>query len=364
LSVGKNTSGIAVSTPGRICLFGEHQDYLHLPVIPCAISLRLTIEGTPRRDSLVHLSLPDIGSEVSFQVGQHIDQSGKRDFFRSAMTVLAKHGLSFPGGFECTVHGEIPIRAGASSSSAMVVAWICFLASMSDQHITLSGEDCARYAYEAEVLEVGGAGGMMDQYASACGGVFFLTSYPQISLESLHPTLTSFVLGDSCQPKDTQGLLSSTKQRVVSLVNTLSRHDSNFSLQSATLDTAEELASHLRADEYRLLRGTLRNRDITYQALDLLRQPIMNERVFGELLNEHHAILRDVLCISTPKIEKMLTAALDAGAYGGKINGSGGGGCMFVYAPEHTERIAEAIEKAGGKSYIVNVDTGVRIESI
>jgi hypothetical protein len=22
-----------VSTPGRICLFGEHQDYLHLPVI-------------------------------------------------------------------------------------------------------------------------------------------------------------------------------------------------------------------------------------------------------------------------------------------------------------------------------------------
>jgi galactokinase len=147
-------------------------------------------------------------------------------------------------------------------------------------------------------------------------------------------------------------------------VNTLSRHDSNFSLQSATLDTAEELASHLRADEYRLLRGTLRNRDITYQALDLLRQPIMNERVFGELLNEHHAILRDVLCISTPKIEKMLTAALDAGAYGGKINGSGGGGCMFVYAPEHTERIAEAIEKAGGKAYIVNVDTGVRIESI
>ena len=28
-----------------MCLFGEHQDYLHLPVVPCAISLRVTIEG-------------------------------------------------------------------------------------------------------------------------------------------------------------------------------------------------------------------------------------------------------------------------------------------------------------------------------
>jgi galactokinase len=54
----------------------------------------------------------------------------------------------------------------------------------------------------------------------------------------------------------------------------------------------------------------------------------------------------------------MLDAALAAGALGGKINGSGGGGCMFVYAPTHTEAIAEAIEREGGKAYIVSVDVG------
>ena len=32
-----------ISTPGRICLFGEHQDYLGLPVIPMAISLSFGI---------------------------------------------------------------------------------------------------------------------------------------------------------------------------------------------------------------------------------------------------------------------------------------------------------------------------------
>jgi galactokinase len=54
----------------------------------------------------------------------------------------------------------------------------------------------------------------------------------------------------------------------------------------------------------------------------------------------------------------MLDAALQSGALGGKINGSGGGGCMFVYAPEKTEQAAEAIRKAGGKAMIIRCDKG------
>ena len=36
---------------------------------------------------------------------------------------------------------------------------------------------------------------------------------------------------------------------------------------------------------------------------------------------------------------------------------------MFVYAPEDPERVAEAIELAGGKAYIVTADEGVRNEA-
>ncbi len=83
--------------------------------------------------------------------------------------------------------------------------------------------------------------------------------------------------------------------------------------------------------------------------------------LMGTIFTEYHAVLRDVLKVSTPKIESMLDAALDAGALGGKINGSGGGGCMFAYAPNNTEAIAEAIENMGGKSYIVGGDRGTVI---
>jgi len=55
-----------VSTPGRICLFGEHQDYLGLPVIAAAISKRIQIKGDFRPDKTVHFSLPDVGTEESF----------------------------------------------------------------------------------------------------------------------------------------------------------------------------------------------------------------------------------------------------------------------------------------------------------
>ena len=58
----------------------------------------------------------------------------------------------------------------------------------------------------------------------------------------------------------------------------------------------------------------------------------------------------------------MLVAANRAGALGGKINGSGGGGCMFAYAPENPQKVAEAIEAAGGKAYIIKVDDGMRVE--
>ena len=49
-----------IVTPGRICLFGEHQDYLGLPVIALAISLHSNITFERRQDDQVIVRLPDI----------------------------------------------------------------------------------------------------------------------------------------------------------------------------------------------------------------------------------------------------------------------------------------------------------------
>jgi galactokinase len=82
----------------------------------------------------------------------------------------------------------------------------------------------------------------------------------------------------------------------------------------------------------------------------------------GDLLNQHQVNLREHKRISTPKIDRMIEAALGAGALGAKINGSGGGGCMFAYAPENPEAVVQAINEAGGKGYIIRVDVGTQEE--
>jgi galactokinase len=360
--MGNTIRDLTISTPGRVCLFGEHQDYLFLPVIPCAISMRVWIEGTRCNDAVIHLDLPDISSSETFPIDGIQPYNLERDYYKSVFNVLAKKGFAFDGGFNCRVRGEIPINAGTSSSSALVISWVNFLATMSRQGRTLTPLELARYGYEAEVLEFNEPGGMMDQYSTAFGGIISIDFQPEVKVEKIDAELETFVLGDSGEPKDTKYILARVKNRVLGIISKLAAKYSEFNLLDATPQTVEALRAEMSDSEYELLRGTLRNRDITFEAQEVLRHKPLNHRRIGELLNEHQTILREVLKISTPKIDSMLDAAIKAGAYGGKINGSGGGGCMFAYAPEHPEKIAAAIRDAGGKAYIISADTGSRVD--
>jgi galactokinase len=151
---------------------------------------------------------------------------------------------------------------------------------------------------------------------------------------------------------------------VVQISGDLQRRYPEFSLQSVSIDDLASFEKHLTREQSTLLRGTIQNRDLTKLARAELGGSSMRHRHIGELLSQHQTVLRDVLRISTPKIDRMLAAAVAAGAYGGKINGSGGGGCMFGYAPEHPDRVARAVEEAGGKAYIVSMDSGVRVDAL
>ena len=356
----KPVKSLRVSAPGRVCLFGEHQDYLGLPVIPCAISLRISIEGSRRNDAFISLNLPDIKAHERFSIEESHSYIRERDYYRSTINVLKRKGFTFSAGFDCEVRSTIPINAGTSSSSALVVAWVNFLAQMSDRGSRPSPAEIARYAHEAEVLEFKEPGGMMDQYATAFGGILALDFYPEVKVETIEADLKSFVLGDSGEPKDTKYVLAHVKNQVIEIVRRLSEKHGEFSLHTSTLGIVQQLKNELNEEQVALLVGTIRNRDITVEARKVFKQLPLNHRRIGALLTEHQTILRDVLKISTPKIDRMIEFALGEGAYGGKINGSGGGGCMFVYAPEDPERVARAIERAGGTAYVVHPDEGVR----
>jgi D-glycero-alpha-D-manno-heptose-7-phosphate kinase len=54
--------------------------------------------------------------------------------------------------------------------------------------------------------------------------------------------------------------------------------------------------------------------------------------------------------VSTPMIERIMRAALEAGARANKLCGAGGGGCMVTYAPPKSRKdVEQALEESGAR---------------
>ncbi len=79
--------------------------------------------------------------------------------------------------------------------------------------------------------------------------------------------------------------------------------------------------------------------------------------LLGELMDRNDKLL-GILGVSSRELSRLATTARRH-SYGAKMIGAGGGGCMMALT-DRPEETAEAIRKAGGEPYIVQVtDAGV-----
>jgi galactokinase len=349
---------LQITTPGRICLFGEHQDYLQLPVIAAAISLRNSLVGQPQSGAQSAIHLPDIQKVIYLDLQKTPHYHNSRDYWRSGLAVMQRHGFVFEQSVEVTFKSQIPINAGTSSSSAMLVSWLHFLSQIAQNTRPVAPQELAYWAYQAEVEEFGEAGGMMDHFSTSVGRIIYLESSPQIQLTSFSPNIGTFVLGNSHEPKDTVGILKFVKNGMLNILQKIRKVWPDFDLKTANILDISSLKEQFSKQEWLLLKANLGDRDICQQARQLFENENFDEIIFGDLLNQHQRNLREFKKISTPKIDRMIEASLRAGALGAKINGSGGGGCMFAYAPRGAEEVAEAIQQAGGTPFIIQVAEG------
>jgi galactokinase len=362
-----------VSAPGRICLFGEHQDYLGLPVIAMAVNLRFEIEFHPEPGPHIEIQKPDLGVDFRTTFDPYGDApTGPDDFCWGITQILREEGFEFPHGGRAIFRSRIPLRAGCSSSSAMSAAWMRLLLEIGEHprrnNYIQDSEQAAYLVYRGEKEKFQGAGGMMDQYSCYLGGliqVFPRTSGSPIpfGVERLPEKLGGIILIDSGDPKDTQGILSSVGQRARQAVQTASREIPGFDLTNAdTRATISALGDTQRqADHWQVVVDHLRNRDLCREGLAMFRSTVNGQRL-GEMLTEEHRILSQTLGISTPKIDHILDIVREAGAAGGKINGSGGGGTCFCYAPDPAahRRVTEKLTASGIRHFCVTEDEGAR----
>ena len=220
---------------------------------------------------------------------------------------------------------EIPPGTGLGSSASVCVNLIKILASYS--HISLSKYELAERAFHIARNVLGRPVGKQDEYASAFGGLNFI---------SFHQGGTTHVEPLSLEPELVRELQSS-----LLLFFTGASHNSWTILEEqdkSTRKTGSGTAEYLH--EIRKLAEPMK---ATLLSGDL--------REFGLLLHEGWEIKKRLSSkISNDRIDELYKSALQNGALGGKITGAGGGGFLLLFCqPQHQQNVREALGAMGAR---------------
>ncbi|MGW9684898.1 GHMP family kinase ATP-binding protein [Flagellimonas sp. 2504JD1-5] len=354
---------IVVKAPGRTCLFGDHQDYLGLPVIACAIDRYMILTGEINNSEQLVVNMPDVGHQRIFTVAGENPLPEPGDFLLTALKVLEKYDCVPNRGYNVEITSNIAINAGTSSSSALLLTWAQFLIEAFGCNQEVTKEFLSRVAYEAEVTYHGSPGGKMDQYSIGMGNIIYLETGDEFSYEMFHKPIAGLIVAESGIPKQTTGVLGELKTKARMAIEEVEKQCPDFVLEKTTEDEISKYLKHVPEDLKIYFSAAIINHSITQQALQEFRQPELNTSKIGELMNRHHHILKDYLELTVPKIDSMVDAAIEAGALGAKIVGSGRGGSIVVLAKDgDQEKVVKALMEAGSENaYAVSVDEGVRI---
>lgn len=331
------------SAPGKVILFGDHGVHRGQPNIITAVDLRTSCRVAVRRDngyrfcSGAHREEGSRDGLVAFK--EHVDDLRKSnaldeiaalnvDFFVPARYVMATfvERQDVPG-LDVEWCSALPIGSGLGSSAAAFTSMV--LAAAYASGVELSDEEVIFTAWQGDVIAHGGYGSSLDSSTCTYGG---LISYTLKDKAKRLPYELSvpLVIGDTL-------VAHSTSQ-----INTQIRR------------WLEERPSRMHVFD-----------DMGYliaQAMLALKHADVS--TLGRLMNIHE-LLQEKMGTSCPESERLIEAALAAGALGAKINSSGCGGTIIALSePGQQQQVADAIEAVGGKSYIVQAAAaGVRVET-
>jgi D-glycero-alpha-D-manno-heptose-7-phosphate kinase len=231
---------------------------------------------------------------------------------------------------------DFPPGAGLGGSSAVGVALQAAIAAWREE--TVDREELARRSRGVEVEELGVAGGWQDHYAAAFGGALALTFTHRIDIRPL--------------PID-DTLAAELENRCVIAYTGQSRISGTTI--TAVLDAYRERVP-------RVVAALARMAELARGMADAIGRESIDD--LGSLVGEHWVHQRSLHPrITTPDIERTLSAALEAGALGGKALGASGGGCVVAIAGRGRE--GEVRDAMAGVATLLpfTVDRdGVRVE--
>jgi galactokinase/mevalonate kinase-like predicted kinase len=324
---------IRCSAPGRCGIIGNPTDMYGGAVISCSIAFRAQVKV----ESCARLEV-ETGGEV-LVVRQVDDLLLRGDNFDVARAVLEYLGI---GRLRCRIsyRSDVPIRAGVSSSTALLVAILYGVMRFRGQADSLYRvAELARYI---ELNHFRVVCGYQDAYMCTFGGLNYMDfrgkQFYRQAAEELYATV---------EPLD----------RFVPVLPFVLAH-------TGVEHSSDAVHKPLRE---RWLEGDPLVRQ-GYEEITRLAQEgkkallAQDWHRLGWLMNQNHAIQRD-LGGSGDSNERMIDVALKQGALGAKLAGAGGGGTIIALHPEPDSLIA-ALRAAGSDMvFAPTIAPGVRVDN-
>jgi len=305
--------------PGRVNLIGEHTDYSGGLVLPVAIHLgiALTVEPSER------IALVSNGEMVELAADGTGESRGWGRYVAAVAQELAALGRPSVG-IEGVVEADLPQGAGLGSSGALQV--VLALAFCAAADLRLEPFDLALACQRAERRAVGVPSGILDQAASLLG------------------RKGSALLLD-CGTLEHRWVELPDKLAVL-VVDSGERHTHEG---SGYADRRREL----EAGDPRRVRHVETENERVRAAVEALEASDLN--ALGDLFAASHASLRDDYEVSTPTLDRVVAAALAAGAIGARMTGGGFGGSIVAIAEREraNDVLAATLEDTATQGWIV-----------
>jgi galactokinase len=326
-----------VRAPGRINLMGDHTDYNEGFVLPVAIDLDCVAGARRREDGRVRVRSLDVApagdaADVAADGGDEprtVEPAWAR-YVAGTVRALAAVGRP-PIGIDAALSSTVPLGAGLSSSAALEVA--VALALCEAAGFDPGRRELARACQEAELIASGVPCGIMDQLVSllAAEGSALLIDCRSLEVEKVAiPPRVTIAAVHCGRPRE---LRSSEYAERRAACEAAARRLGLPSLRDARPADVDDdpFARHVVAENSRVL-DTAR----ALEAGDLA--------ALGPLFAASHASLRDDFRVSTPELDALVEALIDAGALGARLTGAGFGGCVVALLAE--AQAAPSLEQA------------------
>ncbi len=306
---------ISATAPGKIILVGEHAVVYQQPAIAFpvrAVSIKVYILANPvGKTGEVLLESPAI-----HLVSRLEDLDPQHPL--AAVTQMVSQHLGIPRlpAMRIKISSTIPAGAGFGSSAAVSVAMIRALSAFLGH--PLQNEEINQLAYQMEVRQHGTPSGIDNTVITYNRPVYYTRGQPIEILSVCSPV--HLVIADSGTAASTREMVLGVRQRY---------------------EQEGEQIQHIFEDI-----GA-----ISQLARQKLEQGPIQE--LGSLLTQNHLLLQKI-GVSTPLLDKLVATAINNGAWGAKLSGSGGGGNIIALVDhEMSESLAAALQAAGAARTLV-----------